>query len=113
MLVCMLPMDCRAILESPLFQQPADSSLAPNCPAVQQQINEQLLQFKAAASEVGVKLCTLSGLPRAAHCIQLGEAASKHVARVAANVSHFHGPRTAVAATVVARGLQAERSAGH
>jgi hypothetical protein len=43
---------CRAILESPLFQQPADSSLAPNCPAVQQQINEQLLQFKAAASEV-------------------------------------------------------------
>lgn len=42
----------RAILESPLFQQPADSGLAPNCPAVQQQINEQLLQFKAAASEV-------------------------------------------------------------
>jgi hypothetical protein len=50
---------CRAILESPLFQQPADSSLAPNCPAVQQQINEQLLQFKAAASEVwgGPKCC--------------------------------------------------------
>lgn len=43
---------CRAIHESPLFQQPADSSLAPNCPAIQQQVNEQLLQFKSAASEV-------------------------------------------------------------
>lgn len=54
---------CRAILESPLFQQPADSSLAPNCPAVQQRINEQLLQFKAAASEVRSEtLNTVSGM---------------------------------------------------
>lgn len=68
----------RAILESPLFQQPADSSLAPNCPAVQQRINEQLLQFKAAASEVlaEVQRRTADSMNRAADNFERYEAAT-------------------------------------
>lgn len=52
----------RSIHESPLFQQQTDSSLAPNCPHVQEQINQQLSQFKGAASEVCTP-CVLRAWP--------------------------------------------------